>query len=139
MASGQPRLGAPIPAGATVRPLYMGRSVMTYPVHELEMNMIGTLNAQTTLFSSFATLALGYAGSIWINAAFYTSLTPMGMLAARYIAPLMGCLAAVFALLALFSWSKRRDLWAQIKRQSAPMETEMTAASVAVSASRAKP
>src|SRR5258708_586066 len=78
-----------VPQGATMRPVYMGRVVNTYPVSDFELERISSLNAQVTTRCSVASLLVGLAANFLTNAIFSTSLTPAGILATYYIAPLL--------------------------------------------------
>jgi hypothetical protein len=106
-----------------MRPRYMGRTMNTYPVSESEMENISSLSGQTTVRFSIASLLLGLAGSIWINAIFYTEWTPAGQLAAHYIAPLLLLFSIGYAIGGFFARNKRASAWERIKNESIPVQT----------------
>jgi hypothetical protein len=110
-----------VPLGATVRPIYMGRSVNTYPVSEAELRIISSLNSQVTARLSIATLLLGLAVSFWANAVFYTNLTPAGIVATYYLAPLLLVGSVGFGIAGWFARRSRSGEWDRIKSESAPI------------------
>src|SRR5713101_6737424 len=95
-----------VPSGAIMQPRYMGRIMNTYPVSEPEMEHISSLSAQTTTRYSIASLLFGIGASIWINATFYTELTPEARLATKYIAPFLVLAALGFVFGAAWSQYK---------------------------------
>ncbi len=110
----------------------MGRIMNTYPVSEPEMDNISSLSAQVTVRFSFASLLLGLAASIWTNAVFYSELTPAGLLAARYVAPLLFAFAFLFAVGGGYSFWKRSNAWERIKQDSKPVEAVSAPAAMIV-------
>jgi len=112
-----------VPTGATMRPVYMGRVMNTYPVSDFELERISSLNAQVTARFSAASLLVGLAVSIWANAIFYTSLTPAGTLAAYYLAPLLFAGAAGYAVSGWIARRNRASEWQRIKSESSPVQS----------------
>jgi hypothetical protein len=131
MAAAGPTVGD-FPSGATMQPRYMGRIMNTYPVSEPEMEHISLLNAQATTLYSIATFLLGVGISIWVNASFYTQLTPEATVATKYVAPFLILFAALCALGGCWSQYKRKGAWEKIKRESSPMSAVATANPVVV-------
>jgi hypothetical protein len=119
MASG-PTTGD-VPSGAIMQPRYMGRVMNTYPVSEPEMNNISSLSAQVTVRFSLASLAFGLGASIWVNAVFYTELTPAGVLATKYVAPVVLVIAGLLVIGGIWSIMLRKNAWEQIKKESLPV------------------
>src|ERR1700730_10909057 len=97
MDSGGPAITGGVPSCCTMRPRYMGREMDTYPVSEPEMEHISSLNGQATIRFSSASALLGLGSSIFINAMFYSDLTPVGALATKYLAPGLLICALLFA------------------------------------------
>jgi hypothetical protein len=138
MANGAPTTGD-FPSGATMRPRYMGRTMNTYPVSEPEMEHISLLSAQATTCYSLASLLIGLASSIWINATFYKELTPEATVATKYVAPLMLVFAVLFVIGAGWAQYRRKSVWDKIKADSTPLQavattTELVVATSAVAA-----
>lgn len=106
-------------AGATMRSEYMGRTMKCYPVHEHEMDILSTLNTQTTVFFSAASAFAGIAVSIWISAAFAEAVTVTVKMATLAIGPAALFIALIFGGLALMARKKRSDLWGRIQTESA--------------------
>src|SRR5436189_2869362 len=109
-----------VPSGAIMQPRYMGRVMNTYPVSEPEMNNISSLSAQVTVRFSLASLAFGLSASIWTNAAFYSELTPAGVLATKYVAPVVLAIAGLLVVGGIWSVVPRKNAWEQIKKESLP-------------------
>jgi hypothetical protein len=126
MEPGAPTPAGDVPSGATMRPRYMGRIMNTYPVSEPEMENISSLSAQASVRFSVASLLLGLAASIWTNAMFYKELTPEGVLASHYVAPLMLVFSVGFALGGFWVQRKRASAWEKIKQDSNPIEAVAT-------------
>jgi hypothetical protein len=118
-----PTFSNDVPAGATMRPKYMGRTVTTYPVSEPEMEQISSLNGQVTARFSIATLLLGLAASIWANAIFYTDWTPAGQLASVYLAPLLLIFSIGYAISGFLARRHRVSAWERIKSEAQPVQT----------------
>ena len=106
-----------------MRPIYMGRVVNTYPVSDFEMERISSLNAQVTTRCSVATLLLGLAANFLSNPIFSTSLTPAGVLATYYIAPLLLAGAGGYGIAAFIAWRNRASEWKKIKAESSPVQS----------------
>ena len=104
-----------------MQPLYMGRTMNTYPVSEPEMEFISMLNAQATVRYSAATFIFGIALSIWINATFYEQLTPLAQLTTRYGAPFFLFISALFAIGGGMAQYQRGSIWDKIKAESTPI------------------
>jgi hypothetical protein len=111
-----------VPSGAIMQPRYMGRIMNTYPVSEPEMNNISSLSAQVAVRFSLASLLFGLAASIWINAVFYTELTPAGVLATKYLAPCFFVASALLVIGGVWSIVLRRNAWEQIRKESLPVQ-----------------
>jgi len=120
-----------------MRPRYMGRTMNTYPVSEPEMENISSLSAQATVRSSAASFLFALAASIWVNAIFYTDLTPAGELATRYLAPLLLFFSLCLAGGAIFSLRKRASAWQRIKNESIPLQAVAPAGELVVPAQTA--
>ncbi len=109
---------APLQIGSSLVPLYVERQMKVYAVTEGEVGSLSTLNAQATVFYSAASFSLSAAISIWINAIFYTELTPAAAVAKLYVAPAILLLAAVLYYLGWHATKSRRSTWDAIKRES---------------------
>jgi hypothetical protein len=97
--------------GASIQPKYVHRDVPVYGVSRLEIEQISSLNNTSATYFSLTGIIVGYAVGIWTNAAFYDgALTPVGSLAARFLAPGMCLIAVVFVFLALQARSQRQSL-----------------------------
>jgi hypothetical protein len=119
--SGQPTFGGNL--GATMQPQYMVRTMKCYAVQETEMEMVDTFIGQATTFYSTSSALVSFAASIWINAAFATTLTDTAKLSAFYFAPLCVIGSIVFVKLGYDASRKRKTLWATIKAQSEAIAT----------------
>jgi hypothetical protein len=86
------------------------------------MESISALNTEATVFISLATALAGFAVSIWANAAFYTTLTPVAKLATSIGAPVLIVIGLAFAFLGGFTMLRRAGLWRRIKTESYPVE-----------------
>jgi hypothetical protein len=104
-----------------MQPRYMGRIMNTYPVSESEMTNISSLSAQVAVRFSMASLLFGLGASIWINAVFYSELTPAGVLATKYVAPLTMAMAALSVIGGVWSIMLRKNAWEQIRKESLPV------------------
>jgi hypothetical protein len=123
-----------VPSGAIMQPRYMGRIMNTYPVSEPEMEHISSLSAQTMIRYSLASLLFGIGVSIWINASFYTELTPEAKIATKYIAPFLMLAAFGFVCGAAWSQYKRRGAWERIKAESNPVQAVASATELIIPA-----
>ena len=112
-----------VPSGATMQPLYMGRTVKTYPVSESEMQTISALNTQVTVRISVATLLFGLASSIWINAIFNAAMTPAGTVATYYVAPILLVFSVGYGISGYFSRRNSKAEWERIKTESVPVQS----------------
>jgi hypothetical protein len=135
MLSGGPTTGD-VPSGATMQPRYMGRIMNTYPVSEPEMKNISTLSGQVTTRFSFASLLFGLGASIWTNAVFYTEFTPAGVLAAKYLAPVLVVISGLLFIGGIWSIVSRKNAWEEIKKESRPVETVAASAELVAPAAR---
>jgi hypothetical protein len=125
-----------VPSGATMRPQYMGRTMVTYPVSEPEMDQISSLSAQVTARFSVATLLLGLAASIWTNAVFVNEMTPAGQLASYYAAPILLLFAAGYAIGGYLARRKRSSAWEKIKTEALPVQTVAEAGGLMLTGNR---
>jgi hypothetical protein len=100
----------------------MGRIMNTYPVSEPEMEHISSLSSQATIRYSVASLLFGIGSSVWINATFYTELTPEARIATKYIAPLLLLFSLGFVFGGIWSQYRRRSAWSKIKAESNPVQ-----------------
>ncbi len=75
------------------------------------------LNAQSAIVFSLASLAFGLATNVWVNATFYTVLTPAADIACHYVAPRMMFLALVFAICGVYLQVKRAGEMASDQKQ----------------------
>src|SRR5580658_2784235 len=110
--SGSGPVTGDVPSGATMRPLYMGRTMNTYPVSEPEMEHISSLSAQATARFAIATFLFGIGASIWVNAMFYKELTPEAIVATKYVAPLLVGFGLFSAAAGCWAQYRRRSAWA---------------------------
>jgi len=131
-----PKSSDDIPSGATMQPRYMGRTMITYPISESEMEQISSLSGQVTMRLSTASLFFGLAGSIWTNAIFVNEMTPLGHLATYYMAPFFLIFSGGHAIAAYLSHRKRTSAWDRIRQDASPMQTVAEARSLMVSGSR---
>ena len=131
-----PSFSNSVPAGATMRPKYMGRTMTTYPVSEPEMEQISSLSGQVTVRFSIASLLLGLAASIWTNAIFVTEMTPAGQLASLYAAPILLIFSLGYAVGGYLARRNRANAWEKIKSDAVPVQTVMEAGGLMVSAAR---
>jgi hypothetical protein len=123
MAGNLPSFSNEVPAGATMRPRYMGRTMTTYPVSEPEMDQISSLSGQVTARFAAASLLIGLAASIWTNAVFVNEMTPTGQLATYYVASIFIFFAAAYALSGYLARRKRASTWEKIKSGAEPVQT----------------
>jgi hypothetical protein len=117
-----------VPSGATMQPRYMGRIMNTYPVSEAELEQVSSLSGQATARFSLATFLVGIGVSPWINAMFYTELTPEAKIATKFVAPLLVGFGVVSALAGCWAQYKRLNAWAKIKAESKPIQAIATTA-----------
>jgi len=85
-----------------------------YAVYEDEVASLSYLNTQSTIFFMLASALISFAVSIWVNAVFYTGLTPAGELATRYVAWALLVLGLVFAALGAHALFARVRAWRNI-------------------------
>jgi hypothetical protein len=130
-----PAFSGGVPAGAIMRPHYMGRMMTTYPISEPELENISTLNAQVTVRFSVASFLLALALGIWTNAIFATELTPAGLLASEFVAPLLSLFAIGYAIAGAMSRRSRTSAWERIKSDAAPITTLAEAGGLMLSGS----
>jgi hypothetical protein len=116
-------------AGAVVQPQYMGRVMKCYPVHESEMEMLSTLNTETTVFFSVASGAIGYALSIWINASFAAALTDKARVALG-VAPVVFLVGVIALAVAAYQAWRRAGLWGKIKREAVAIPSAVSQTSI---------
>jgi hypothetical protein len=112
-----------VPLGATMRPLYMGRVVNTYPLSESELERISSLNDQVTARFSAASFLLALAVGIFSNAIFNDKLTPIAFVATVGLAPLLLCFSLGFGIGGFIARGKKSSAWEKIKADSAPVES----------------
>ena len=124
-----------IPMGATLRPLYMGRVMNTYPVSDSEMEKISSLNGQITARFSVASFLLALAAGIWTAYIFTTEMTPAGTLASYYVAPLLLLFAIGYSVAGLVARHSRNSEWNRIKDESVPVQS-MSAATPMIAQER---
>jgi hypothetical protein len=105
-----------------MQPRYMGRIMNTYPVSEPEMEMLSSLSAQATVRYAAASLLVGLAATLWGSAIFTDHLNAAGMLAVKFIAPLLMFFAVCFFLGACWAQHKRKSKWDDLKKDSIPMQ-----------------
>jgi protein-S-isoprenylcysteine O-methyltransferase Ste14 len=110
--------GAPLLIGSSVVPLYVERRMKVYAITESEFGSLSTLNAQTTMFSSIASLVLGIAVSIWVNALFYTEMPAPAYVAKVFVAPILVLIAVAFYYLAWHARKNRTSAWSVIQAES---------------------
>jgi hypothetical protein len=115
-----------------MQPRYMGRIMNTYPVSEPKMDHVSSLNAQTTIRYSVASLLFALGSGIWINATFYTELPPIARLATLYFAPLLLLASIGFVVGAIWSQYQRKGAWEKIKVDSYPIAAVAPATQVVV-------
>jgi hypothetical protein len=119
--SGPPNLSgqtAPAVAGASVQPQYAKRVMKVYAINENEVTTITSLNTQATFFFSLASFLTSAAISIFTNAVFYTELTPAGVLAKEYVAPMLCVVSVALIIIGVTNLWRRRKLWNEIRRES---------------------
>jgi hypothetical protein len=104
--------------GATVKTTYVERQVKAFAVFDHEVEVLSSLNTQSTVFFAVGSAAVSYAIGIWTNAGFAQQLTPAGELASTLIAPGLLVVAIVFYGLALSAWWKRRKRLHEIMQHS---------------------
>ena len=105
-----------------MQPRYMGRIMNTYPVSEPEMEMISSLSAQSTVRYAVSSLLVGLAATIWSSAVFTDHLNPAGVLAVRFMAPLLLFFAVCFFAGGCWAQYKKRSKWEALKREASPMQ-----------------
>lgn len=108
----------------------------TYPVSEPEMEHISSLSSQVTTRFSVSTLLLGLASSIWINAMFYTQLTPIAYVASLYLAPLLLVGSVGYAIGAFWARRNRTSAWERIKSDAEPVHTVAEAGGLMLTGNR---
>jgi hypothetical protein len=118
MVDSTPSATTGISAGAVVTTTYVERQMKAYAVYEDEVNSLSYLNTQSTIFFAVSASFISFAVSIWINAIFYTDLTPAGQIASGYIAWMLLLIGIIFAALAAHAVRKRATAWRSIIRGS---------------------
>jgi hypothetical protein len=119
-----------------MRPKYMGRTVLTFPVSESEMDQISSLSAQVTVRFAVASLLVGLGASIWTNAIFVNEMTPSGHLATYFAAPILLMFATGYAVGGLMALRKKNSTWEKIKFGAEPIETVAEARGLMLTGSR---
>jgi hypothetical protein len=105
--------------GASVRPVYVHRDMQVYGISESELTQLSQMNDSATIYFSLSGAAAAYAVGIWTNAVFYTpeSITPLGKLAALFLAPLLIILAAIFGGLAVRTRGDKKAILSALRNQ----------------------
>lgn len=106
--------------GAGLKPLYLERQVKAWAITEPELDMVGTLDRMTTLFSSLATLAAGFNLGVWWNVA--TTPDPKVQSVGHLVMPIVWVAAAIFAGLVIYFESSRRSHIKGIQRDTTTRE-----------------
>lgn len=112
----------------------MGRTMNTYPVSEPEMEQISSLSAQAAGYFSAATFLIGIGASIWVNAMFYTQLTPEGAVATKFVAPFLVGFGVISGITGFCAQMRRRGKWARIRAESNPIQAVATSTEMVVQA-----
>jgi hypothetical protein len=116
----QPPSGSqtPLQLGSSLTPLYVERRMKIYAVPEFEFDSLATRNTQETTFYSVGSFLLSAALSVWVNAAFYTEITPPAFIMMIFVAPLVTLLSGVFFWLGRQNGKSRQSTWDRIKNES---------------------
>lgn len=104
--------------GATVTNSYVGREVKVFAVFDTEVEILSSLNAQATIFSSVGSGLLSFAVAIWINRTFYVEIPPAAQVATSIGAPILLFLALVFFGLAIHAWVRRHKTLRNVRTQT---------------------
>lgn len=104
--------------GATIKTVYVERQVKAYAFLETEVDTLSYLNMQATIFYSVGAGLFSLALGIWTGALFADTLTPEGMIASKFVAPLLCILAAVFLKLARGAMQKRQKTITEVGKES---------------------
>jgi hypothetical protein len=121
-----------VPSGATMRPVYMGRVVNTYPVSDFELERISSLNDQVVTRFTTAGSLLALAAGIFTNAVFNDKLSDVAYLATIFVAPLLLLFSVGFGVGGIIARNKKTSAWDKIKTESLPVQS-MAAATPLIS------
>jgi hypothetical protein len=89
-----------------------------YSLNESEVRTISSFNTAATICFSLASVMVTLGISIYINAVFYTTLTPEGQLAKQFVAPIIIGLGVVVFAMGCVAMVLRSGFWRNIKRES---------------------
>lgn len=109
--------------GATILTAYTEREVKAFPIFENELESLSFLNTMTLVFFSVGSAFVSFAIGIWTNAAFADKLTPEGIVAAKYGAPLLCVLSLAAYVLGIIAMFSRSSQWAKIKAHATTKTT----------------
>lgn len=107
-----------ITSGASVRPIYVTRTMKVYGLHEYELATLSTLNAGATTLIGAASFIASAAIGIYTNSLFANELTAEGRLATKYVAPVFIAASILSAIFAGYLIYRRRGIIDAIKRES---------------------
>ena len=105
-------------AGSQIYMTHGGREMTVYPVVEAELRSLSFLNGLSTGGFSLASVFVGFATSIWINAGFYVELPPEARIMLRVVAPACIAVAICFVSGALLAMRVRSTTWRAIKQST---------------------
>ena len=98
--------------------VYTERQVKAYPIFESELESLSFLNTMTLVFFSVGSATISFAVGIWTNATFAEKMTPEGVVASIYGAPVLLVAAAICYGLGGLALYSRRQQWSKIKTES---------------------
>ena len=110
------------PAAATVETYGVKRRVKIIGVLEPELEVLGMLNVQTTVWFAVAASLFSLAVGIWVTAAYTKEPTPAGTVLTNSGAPLLLILAVIFAAMAGYALRKRHTTISRVFKESLPGE-----------------
>ncbi len=104
--------------GAVVRLVYMERSMMCYVVQENELKQLSNLNTQALILFSIGSALLSIALTIWLDASFEQTLTPIAQLLVSYAAPFLTFLSIVVYGFGIWVLCARKSFLKTIRKES---------------------
>jgi hypothetical protein len=102
------------PAGAVMRPLYMGRDMKFFPVTESELDSFGSMNLEANVFLAVGTSLISASVGIGANHGFAEKSTPAGEVLFYFGCPVLILLGLVALWLCRKLVIKRDAIWNKI-------------------------
>ena len=118
---GQPEISTK-PNPALIRVLQAGRNVKAYGITESEIDELGTLNTQTTIFFSVGTGLCSFGGGLYVNWIMAGMSSLYGEVLGKIGSPICCGIGLVFYVLGIICILRRKSTIKRIKRDSFPLE-----------------